>query len=236
VDGTNGTTRFDRVEAQLIDTPILITGVVANLPGPRNTDVTLAVSVDKGRIEDLLKLAIDSPRPVLTGQISMTATFLLPPGTTKARDRARVIGTFGVGGGRFTSTDLQDQLVELSRRGQGKDKDEMVSRIATNVSGRFSLERGLATFSGVNFVVPGAAIALSGQYSMGTEALHFTGIARLDASLSQAVGGFKSIFIKPFNPLFRKNGAGAVLPIEITGTRDQPKFKVKLRQGKTKGT
>jgi uncharacterized protein involved in outer membrane biogenesis len=236
VDGTNGTTRFDRIEAQLVDTPVLVTGIITNLPGPKNVDVTLAVRVDKGRIEDLLKLAIDAPQPVLTGQISMTATVLLPPGPTKARERARVMGSFGVGGGRFTGKDLQAQLVELSRRGQGKDKDEMVSRIATNVTGQFSVAGGVASFSQISFVVPGAAIALKGEYTMGSELVNFTGTARLDASLSQAVGGFKSIFIKPFNPLFRKNGAGAVLPIEITGTRDQPKFKVKLRQGKKKET
>ena len=37
----------------------------------------------------------------------------------------------------------------------------------------------------------------------------------MDASVSRAVGGFKSIFLKPFDPLFRKDGAGAVVPIKI---------------------
>jgi hypothetical protein len=46
----------------------------------------------------------------------------------------------------------------------------------------------------------------------------------MQASMSDAVGGFKSIFLKPFNPIFRKDGAGAVFPIKIEGTRQQPKF------------
>ncbi len=90
--------------------------------------------------------------------------------------------------------------------------------------------RGLLTFPRVEFAVPGAAIKLTGTYVMGTEALNFTGTARLAVSLSRAVGGFKSIFIKPFNPFFRKNGDGAVIPIAITGTRGQPQFKLRLKQ------
>ena len=92
------------------------------------------------------------------------------------------------------------------------------------------IDLGVLTLPAFTFTVPGANISLSGRYTMGSEAVHFTGTMRLQASLSDAVGGFKSIFIKPFNSLFRKNGAGAVLPIEITGTRSQPKFDVKVKQ------
>ena len=31
-------------------------------------------------------------------------------------------------------------------------------------------------------------------------------------------------FFQPFDPLFRKNGHGAVVPITIKGPRDEPKF------------
>jgi hypothetical protein len=230
VDGTSGTTRLDRVDATLIGTPMLVTGTFTNLPGPHNNDVTLAVAIDKGRIEDLLRLAIDSAQPVLTGNISLNARVLLPPGATSVRNRLSASGTFGLGGGRFNDAEMQRQLQELSRRGQGKDADEVISRVATNFSGQFSLGEGVLTLPAFTFTVPGANISLSGRYTMGTEAVHFTGTMRLQASLSDAVGGFKSIFIKPFNSLFRKNGSGAVLPIEITGTRSQPKFDVKVKQ------
>jgi len=50
----------------------------------------------------------------------------------------------------------------------------------------------------------------------------------MQASMSQAVGGFKSIFLKPFDRLFRGKGAGTVLPIQITGTRTQPKMGVQV--------
>ena len=34
----------------------------------------------------------------------------------------------------------------------------------------------------------------------------------------------KSIFLKIVDPLFRKGKAGAVLPIKVRGTRNDPKF------------
>jgi hypothetical protein len=46
---------------------------------------------------------------------------------------------------------------------------------------------------------------------------------RLQAKLSQATTGIKSFLLKPFDPFFRKNGV-TVLPIKVTGTRDQPAF------------
>ena len=54
--------------------------------------------------------------------------------------------------------------------------------------------------------------------------MNFIGTLRMEATVSQAVGGFKSIFIRPFDFVFRKEGAGAVVPIRISGTRQAPKF------------
>jgi len=32
------------------------------------------------------------------------------------------------------------------------------------------------------------------------------------------------VLVKPLDPLFKKDGAGTVIPISITGTRDEPVF------------
>jgi len=50
----------------------------------------------------------------------------------------------------------------------------------------------------------------------------------MEAGMSDVVGGFKSIFLKPFNPLFRKDSAGTLLPIKITGTRKAPKMGIEM--------
>jgi len=75
------------------------------------------------------------------------------------------------------------------------------------------------------FGVPGAAVQMAGSYGLATEALEFDGTVRMQATVSQAAGGgFKSVLLKVVDPLFRRDGAGAVLPIRIRGNRNEPKF------------
>jgi hypothetical protein len=52
----------------------------------------------------------------------------------------------------------------------------------------------------------------------------FDGTVRMNATVSQAAGGgVKSALLKMIDPLFKRDGAGAVLPIRIRGSRDEPK-------------
>jgi hypothetical protein len=49
----------------------------------------------------------------------------------------------------------------------------------------------------------------------------------MQAPISEAAGGgIKGFFLKAVDPIFRKHGKGAVIPITITGPREQPKFGV----------
>ena len=43
---------------------------------------------------------------------------------------------------------------------------------------------------------------------------------------SAATASIKGFFLKPFDPIFRKDGKGTVVPITISGPREQPKFGV----------
>jgi hypothetical protein len=65
---------------------------------------------------------------------------------------------------------------------------------------------------------------MSGDYSLDGQVFDFHGNARLDAHVSQLVTGWKSILLKPVDPFFAKNGAGTQVPIQITGTRSDPKI------------
>jgi hypothetical protein len=190
--------------------------------------VKLDVRISDGRIEDVLALVIDAPAPVMTGNITLHTSLALPPGPTRVRDRIALEGTFGLGSTQFTDDGVQTKLAELSRRSQGKDQDQPVNRVLTDLKGRFALKDGTVSLRGLTFDVPGARIALNGNYALSNEALDFRGTLQMKASLSQAVGGFKSIFIKPFDPLFRKDGMGAVIPIKIHGTRKAPQFGVEM--------
>ena len=54
----------------------------------------------------------------------------------------------------------------------------------------------------------------------------FDGTLRMDATISEAAGagGAKGFFLKAIDPLFRKKGAGALVPIRVRGTREKPGF------------
>jgi hypothetical protein len=63
---------------------------------------------------------------------------------------------------------------------------------------------------------------MTGQYTLDGNTFDFYGKVRLDAKLSHMVTGWKSILLKPVDPFFKKDGAGTVLPIKITGTKSEP--------------
>jgi hypothetical protein len=96
------------------------------------------------------------------------------------------------------------------------------------MGGRFKLASGTLGLTDLKFAVPGALVTLNGTYTLPTTQIAFTGTLRMDATVSQAVGGFKSLFLRPFDRLFRRDGAGAVVPIRITGTREAPKTGVRF--------
>ena len=80
-------------------------------------------------------------------------------------------------------------------------------------------------FQSLLFDVPGANVDLTGRYGLRDAQLDFTGTFAMEAPISKAAGGgIASVLLKPIDPLFRKHGKGAVLPITIKGARTQPKF------------
>ena len=80
--------------------------------------------------------------------------------------------------------------------------------------------------------MPGAEIDLKGTYGMEGGALNFTGAAKLQATVSAMVGGWKGLLLKPVDRYFKKDGAGTEVPIHIEGTRENPKFGVDFNRMK----
>ncbi len=92
------------------------------------------------------------------------------------------------------------------------------------IGGGFNLRDGEIRFSALTFQVPGAAVHLKGSYVLDSEQIDLHGVARLQAKLSQTMTGWKRIALKPVDPFFSKAGAGTLLPIKVTGTRENPEF------------
>jgi hypothetical protein len=96
------------------------------------------------------------------------------------------------------------------------------------MQGRFVLANSQVTFSSLSFGIPGATVQLQGTFGLLSQALDFHGTLRLQAKVSQTTTGIKSLLLKPIDPLFEREGAGTVLPIKITGTREEPSFRLEI--------
>ena len=120
VDGTNGDTYLQPVDAWLLHTHIVARGKVVRVPDINGRDVRLDVTIDPGRIQDMLRLAVKSDQPLMTGDIQVHTKFDLPPGPASVTDKLRLDGSFNLTGALFTSDQIQSKVDELSLRGQGK--------------------------------------------------------------------------------------------------------------------
>jgi hypothetical protein len=223
VDGTNGDTRLERIDGSFMNTSLVATGAVLDVPGVDGRRVSLDVTIDRGRLEDVLRLAVSTPKPPLGGALRLHTSFEIPPGDRDVVEKLRLEGRFTIVRGRFASDEIQQKIAELSHRAQGKKADVQQERVASDFTGRFALRHGVLKLPAVTFNVPGADVRLSGQYALRRETLDFHGNLFMDAKVSQTVGGFKSVLLRAADPLFRRDGR-TVIPIKITGTRQDPSF------------
>ncbi|MGH9445679.1 MAG: hypothetical protein ACRD3O_08135, partial [Terriglobia bacterium] len=226
VNGMNGDTVLRPVDVQFLQSSLRAHGGVFRTTGIKGTTVLLNVSSDHARVEDLLRLAVKSKKPMMTGGVKLNVKFALPPGHQDIAERLNLGGDFGIRSARFTNLKLEGKLTRLSRRGKGEHGRSHSINTAFNMKGHFALNRGIMTFSALSFEVPGASVNLHGTYALLSGGVDFHGQLRLQATLSQMTTGIKSFFLKALDPLFSKRGAGTVIPIKITGTRKRVSFGV----------
>lgn len=224
VDGTDGDTYLNAVSASFLNTPLTARGAVVGAEGVKGRTVKVHVKIDDGRIEDVLRLTVKGNAPPMTGRLALHADLDLPAGPADVMDRLELAGEFNVAGVRFDNAAVQTRISNMSERARGLDPDEHSQNVASNLRGRFSLERSTITLRDGTFGIPGAQVQIAGTYGLRSEALEFDGTVRMRATVSQAAGGVKGVLLKVVDPIFRKDGAGAVLPIKIRGSRMEPRF------------
>jgi hypothetical protein len=227
VDGTNGDTYLQPVQATLMNTPFTATGFVIRSKDPKGHHIDLDVTIPKGKIEDLLKLAVRTDPPVMTGTVHLQTKLDLPAGEGDVAQKLFLKGKFQITGVHFSNDKIQARVDALSMRSQGKPKlakDNIPDNVMSQMSGDFVLKDSVLGVPNLVFEMPGTHVDLGGTYSLDGNVFDFEGRARFDAKLSQMVGGWKSLFLKPVDPFFSKHGAGVEVPIKITGTKSEPHF------------
>jgi hypothetical protein len=225
VDGLTGDTYLHPVRATLLRSVMVADGSVVKVPD-RGHNISLTIHAPDARIQDILALALKAETPLLTGPAKINAKLFLPPGKIKVLEKMTLDAEVNILNAQWNSPKIREELESLSRHGEGKPGNQESGSSVSDLKCKFHLEKGVIHFSNVTFSVPGARINLAGNYAVPSGALDFRGVIRLDAKVSQMVTGIKSVLLKPFDPLFSKNGAGTELPVAITGTADSPTFRV----------
>jgi hypothetical protein len=247
VDGTNGDTWLQPVEATLAHSHFTAQGQVVRVlvaePGDTGRkqslghDIALKVNVDNARIEDFLRLASHSEAPLLTGSVTAKAALHIPPGPVPVHERLQLKGNFVLDQARFSSLKIQGGIEQLSLRGLGRPGDLKrtdPASIDSRMEGDFDLTAGVVSLPSLTYTVPGAAIQLSGTYGIKGGALDFTGYAKMQATVSDMVGGWKGLLLKPLDRYLKKDGVGTEIPIHVRGTREQPEFGIDFNRMKRK--
>lgn len=236
VDGTDGDTWLEPVHATLGRSHLTARGKIVRIgaqPGgvagqPAGHEVALTVNVDRGRIEDFLRLATQG-EPLLSGVLAMRTSLDVPPGKEKVPDRLRLNGTFTLNDVQFTNSKMQNRIDELSLRGQGKPQEAKhpdAVNVRSAMHSDFRMENGVITLPNLQYTVPGAEIDLKGAYGIAGGTLDFKGTAQMHATVSQMVGGWKGLLLTPLDHFFRKGEAGTAIPVVIQGTRKDPQFTI----------
>lgn len=236
VDGMTGDTYLQPVDAQLGHSRLSVSGSIVKVPGepghPHGHNITLDVTMNNARIEDFLKLAVRTDPPVMNGNLRMTAKIIIPPGEQPVTRRLLLNGKFDIVGATFSTDKIQEKVNLLSQLGQGHPKDPdlrmnykpVEPNAPTELQGVFTLADASMNFPNLNFSVPGAIVDMSGVYTLDGSRFDFHGRAKLHARPSQMTTGWKSLLLKAVDPFVAKDGYGTDIPIEVSGTKEEPHF------------
>ena len=196
---------------------------------------SLGFQSDQARIQDLLRLFTSAPRPTMAGPMVLDANVVAPPGEAPFMKKVRLHGSFAIGQARFTARGTQNKIDEFSTRSRGGGIDQEngtdLEHAVSELKGNAILLDGEANLADLIFRIPGATATGRGTYNVITKRVNIKGVVSMDVTLSRATSGLKSLLLKPIQLFLRKNGkGGSVVPVSLTGTSSEPRFRLHLRR------
>jgi hypothetical protein len=226
VDGTNGDTSLSNVDSHFQRTTVTSKGSVAGHPGQQGKTVRLEMSVNGGRIEDLLSLFTKEKRPSMTGSINLRARVQVPPGPPGFLRKLDLAGSFGIGSERFTNPGVQEPVNALTQSAGGENKKQEAEDPETVLSkfrGQVEAKNGVATLTKIFFSSPGTRAQLQGTYNLLDRKVDLHGVLYTNGKLSDTTSGFKALVLKAVGPFLKKKSV-TVVPFAIVGTSSNPTF------------
>ncbi len=225
VDGTNGNTILQPVQATLGSTHFTTSGGIIKHEANQRRAISLTASMPDGNLRDVLRLAMKGD-PFMEGRLKLNTKIDIPPLSGKVREKIVLDGSFEVVQGKFLHSTIQEQIDSLSKRARGQEDSPDHDQVVSRMMGTFHMESAAIRFSKLSFGIPGANIDLAGDYDLDRDAIDFGGTLKLEATVSQMVTGWKRAILKPVDRFFEKEGAGTFLHIRVDGTAKAPKFGV----------
>ena len=234
IDGTNGDTRLDRVDAKFLNTSVRASGGVYDVEGVKGRDVKMAVVIDSGRLEDVMRLVVNSRQAADDWRLEAAGELRHPGQRDGCRRQAAAGGTLldrrrPVHECRRAAGDQRDELARERQAREGRAKTSAEPKPAVRSVGR-QTSRGSSScataccgFRRSSSTSRAPLLRLSGRVRAPPRDLAFTGNLYMDAKVSQTVTGWRSWLLKVADPLFRENGQ-TVVPVKIAGTRSAPAF------------
>jgi hypothetical protein len=227
VDGTNGDTVLHPVKAVLGTSEFEVSGSIERGAIAQGKEIDLSTKSVKGALQDFIRLAVKGSPPPMTGTLAFDGKIRIPPGVTPIIAKLQLNGQFNASRVKFNSPDVQEKMANLSHRAEADPRDHN-PEVEGSLAGHFVLNNGIMSLPRLAFDLPGARVNLDGTYTLANGGINFKGTARLDATVSQMTTGIKSVLLKPVDPLFRHDGAGAVVPIAVSGNRGDPSFRLDI--------
>jgi hypothetical protein len=230
VDGLTGDTYLQPVKARLGRSSFTTRGAVIDIKG-KGHQIDLDVEIPAGHLQDFLDLAVKTRPAVMTAIIETKTHLLIPAGKQRVIEKLRLDGNFLLQNIHFTNPKVQDKVDMLSMRAQGKPEEAWpgAEDVRSQMTGRFTLRQGVLQFSNLHYELPGAQVRLQGVYSLDGHQFEFHGKVDTKANLAQMVKSrWASLLLEPISLFFKKNGAGAEIPVKISGTKWEPKFGLNL--------
>jgi hypothetical protein len=231
INGLNGNIVLHSVDAHVGASTVHASGQIVGAPKVTDLDLT----VTKGRAEDILRPFFKDKVPV-AGSVWLHshASIAAAEEGRKFLERLRVDGAFDIPKERLTDKATEESLSAFSGRAQGLKQPEggtpgadpntgEVEEVLSSLKGPAKIRNGVVSTDGLDFQVPGAEVKVKGTFSLHDKSVRMVGDLHMQTDLSHVTTGFKSMLLKPFAPFFKKQNAGAVIPIAITGSPNQYK-------------
>jgi hypothetical protein len=226
INGLNGDVILQSIDAKTGATTIHVEGGIVGSPKVANVDI----AVVGGRMQDLLRPLIHDKVPI-AGDVWLHSHARLDPARNglKFLQRLRVDGTFDAPAERLTDQATEQKLSAFSQRAQGGKPSKLgpsstgqasdaSADVVSSFNGQAKIHDGVLSTQRITLEMPGVDVDLSGSFNLRNSTVDLTGNLRMQSDISHTTTGFKSALMKPLIPFFKKNRAGAVIPIAVTGS------------------